>query len=85
MGQIVVVVKADNTLQAVVQQALSTIENCPVKMMVLNQARSAAGGGYGTGYGYGYGYGAASEQVVDGSSSAVETAPKSDAQAEAKA
>ena len=57
MGQIVVVVRADSTLQSMVQSALATIEACPVKMMVLNQARGDAGGAYGTGHGYGYGYG----------------------------
>jgi exopolysaccharide/PEP-CTERM locus tyrosine autokinase len=55
MGQIVMVVHAEKTLQADVQHALSSIEACPVKMMVLNQARSGWQGGYG-GYGYGYGY-----------------------------
>ena len=30
---------------------------CPVKMVVLNQARSSLTGGYGYGYGYGYGQG----------------------------
>jgi len=61
MGQIVVVVKADGTLQSTVQQALTMIEACPVKLMVLNKARdersAAYGYGYGEGYGYGYGYG----------------------------
>ena len=59
MGQIVMVVHAEKTLRADVQEALSTIEACPVKMMVLNQARSNRTGGYGYGYGqsYGYGYG----------------------------
>ena len=58
MGQIVVVVHAGRTLQADVQHALSTIEACPVKMMVLNKVRGGAGSGaYGRGYGYGYGYG----------------------------
>ncbi|APW39499.1 protein tyrosine kinase [Rhodoferax koreense] len=55
MGQIVMVVHAQKTLQTDVQHALASIESCPVKMMVLNQARSASQGGYG-GYGYGYGY-----------------------------
>lgn len=55
MGQIVMVVHAQKTLQSDVQHALSSIESCPVKMMVLNQARSSSQGGYG-GYGYGYGY-----------------------------
>lgn len=54
MGQIVVVVQAEKTLQADVEQALATIEACPVKLMVLNQARTTAKDGYGYGYGYGY-------------------------------
>ena len=58
MGQIVMVVHAGQTLQATVQEALSTIEACPVKLMVLNKARGDGAGGYGYGgYGYGYGYG----------------------------
>lgn len=55
MGQIVIVVHADKTKQSDVQNALATIEECPVKMMLLNQARSDSAGGYGYGYGYGYG------------------------------
>lgn len=55
MGQIVMVVHAEKTLRSDVQDALATIEDCPVKMMVLNQARSTGSGGYGYGYGYGYG------------------------------
>lgn len=57
MGQIVMVIHAEKTLRSDVQEALSTIEECPVKMMVLNQARTAGSGGYGYGYGYGYGGG----------------------------
>lgn len=57
MGQIVVVVHADKTLQSDLQHAVSTIEACPVKMVVLNQARAGTRGGYGYGYGEGYGYG----------------------------
>lgn len=57
MGQIVMVVQADRTLQSDVQHALSTIENCPIKLMLLNQARTDSKGGYGYSYGYGYGYG----------------------------
>ena len=55
MGQIVIVVNAGNTAQAAVMQAVSTLDACPVKMLVLNQARQAAGDSYGYGYGYGYG------------------------------
>lgn len=61
MGQIVIVVHAGRTLQADVQHALSTIESCPVRMMLLNKAQSLAHGAYGYG-GYGYGYGDAEPQ-----------------------
>ena len=59
MGQIVMVVQAEKTLRSDVQDALATIEDCPVKLMVLNQSREGNAGGYGYGYGqsYGYGYG----------------------------
>lgn len=55
MGQIILVVNAENTTQAAVKQAVAAIEACPVKMLVLNQARQASTDGYGYGYGYGYG------------------------------
>jgi protein-tyrosine kinase len=38
MGQIVYVVEADQTSQSTVQEALSTIESCPVVMTVLNKS-----------------------------------------------
>lgn len=38
MGQIVYVVEADQTSQSTVQEALSTIESCPVVMAVLNKS-----------------------------------------------
>lgn len=56
MGQVVIVVNAENTLQAAVKQAITTIQSCPVKMMVLNQIRAEKIDGYGYGYGYGYGH-----------------------------
>jgi hypothetical protein len=55
MGQIVMVVQAEKTLQSQVRHALSTIEGCPVKLLVLNQARGGDQAAYGYGYGYGYG------------------------------
>ena len=57
MGQVVMVVNAENTAQAAVKQAITTIESCPVKMMILNQVRTPKSAGYGSGYEYGYGYG----------------------------
>lgn len=54
MGQVVVVVQAERTLQSDLQHALATIENCPVKLMLLNQARGVGRDVYGYGYGYGY-------------------------------
>ena len=55
MGQIVLIVDAERTLQSEVKRALATIEACPIKLMVLNKARTKAQGAYGYGYGYGYG------------------------------
>jgi exopolysaccharide/PEP-CTERM locus tyrosine autokinase len=58
MGQIVIVVEAEQTQQGAVKQALATIEACPIRLMMLNKTRSnAAGSSYGYGYGYSYGYG----------------------------
>ena len=71
MGQVVVVVHAGRTLQAEVQHALSTIEGCPIRLMLLNKARAIGkdsyGYGYGYGYGNGYGYGYGAEQRCGGS------------------
>ncbi|MBK9029641.1 MAG: tyrosine-protein kinase family protein [Propionivibrio sp.] len=55
MGQVVIVVKAEGTAHADVKHALATLETCPVKLMLLNQARATAKDSYGYGYGYGYG------------------------------
>ncbi|MGE5386981.1 MAG: XrtA-associated tyrosine autokinase [Betaproteobacteria bacterium] len=57
MGQIVMIVHAQRTLHGQVKQALATIANCPVKLLLLNQSRAKPGDGYGYGYGYDYGYG----------------------------
>ena len=51
MGQILMVVEADRTPQALVQHALETIEKCPLVMMVLNKAPRPEVGSY---YGYDY-------------------------------
>lgn len=56
MGQVVVVVQAEKTLQSQVRHAMTTIESCPIKLMLLNQARGGDQDAYGYGYGYGYGY-----------------------------
>ncbi len=56
MGQIVMVVQAEKTLQSDVLQAMATIERCPVKLMLLNQARTRMSTSYEGGYGYAYGY-----------------------------
>jgi exopolysaccharide/PEP-CTERM locus tyrosine autokinase len=55
MGQVLVVVQAEKTLQSDVQHALSTIKSCSHISLVLNKVRGASEGGYGYGYGYGYG------------------------------
>ena len=51
MGQVVVVVKAEGTSRADVMHALATIETCPVKLMLLNQARALTQDGFAYGYG----------------------------------
>jgi receptor protein-tyrosine kinase len=51
MGQIVVVVEADQTTSNMVKQALATLERCPVVLTVLNKARNSDMSAY---YGYGY-------------------------------
>ena len=64
MGQVVVVVKAESTVRSDLKHALAAIESCPVKLMLLNQARASTQDGYGYGYGYGYGnYGYGSDGV----------------------
>ncbi len=62
MGQIVMVVQAEKTLQSDVAQALATIEACPIKLLLLNQARTVSTASYGHGYGYGHSYGYGHEQ-----------------------
>lgn len=76
MGQIVMVTQAEKTLQSQVLHALSTIESCPVKLMVLNQARSSSRDVYGYGYGYGYGHGNGAAPMGD-TDQAVGTAGRS--------
>jgi protein-tyrosine kinase len=57
MGQIVMVVESGRTTQGMVKQALTTIEACPLKLMLLNKTREQGASGY-YGYHYGpYGYG----------------------------
>ena len=55
MGQVVMVVKAEGTTLSDVKHALATIEACPIKLMLLNQAAVSRQDAYGYGYGYGYG------------------------------
>jgi len=54
MGQILLVVEADRTPQGSVRQALSTIEQCPVVMTMLNKIERSESGSY---YGYYGSYG----------------------------
>ena len=55
MGQVVVVVRAESGTHSEIMSALATIKGCPVKLMLLNGAKSLAPDGYGYGYGYGDG------------------------------
>jgi protein-tyrosine kinase len=49
MGQVVVVVEADRTTHGTLENALSTVETCPVVLTMLNKAGASDGGSY---YGY---------------------------------
>ena len=55
MGQIVVVVRAEQTLQSQVSHAIGLIKDCPVKLMLLNQAKRGSSNTYGYGQGGYYG------------------------------
>ena len=55
MGQSALVVEAGVTAQGAVEEALATIETCPVVGVILNKADERRAGGYGYGYGYGNG------------------------------
>jgi hypothetical protein len=55
MGQIALIVEAGVTPQGAVEEALATIEACPVVGVILNKADERRAGGYGYGYGYGNG------------------------------
>jgi protein-tyrosine kinase len=55
MGQVITVVAAESTSQNTVQQALATIESCPIVMTLLNKVPRSEVGSY-----YGY-YGPAAE------------------------
>jgi exopolysaccharide/PEP-CTERM locus tyrosine autokinase len=57
MGQIALIVEAGVTPQGAVEEALATVESCPVVGVILNKADERRAGGYGYGYGYGYGSG----------------------------
>ena len=56
VGQVVLVVEAESTLQATVKETVSKLDNCDVVLALLNKTnRSFNFGSYGYGYGYGYG------------------------------
>lgn len=57
MGQLVMVVEAERTTRSMLRQALATVDNCPVKLMLLNKVRRPGRTGHYGVYGYGYGYG----------------------------
>jgi receptor protein-tyrosine kinase len=59
MGQVIVVVEAESTTHSTLMQALATVEQCPVKLLLLNKSRMRGSDSYGSYGAYGsYGYGA---------------------------
>lgn len=55
MGQIVIVAECDKTTHATIKDALATLAEGSVKLMVLNKSRRSSGSGAYGYYGYGYG------------------------------
>jgi protein-tyrosine kinase len=53
MGQVVVVVEAERTTQAVLESALATVESCPLVHTMLNKAPESTVGSYYGAYAYG--------------------------------
>ena len=53
MGQVLVVVEAERTTQAVLESALATVDGCPVVAAMLNKAPESHSGSYYTSYGNG--------------------------------
>ena len=51
MGQVIMVIAADDTPQGTVAEALSTVENCPVVLTLLNCVSAADQGHYYGSYG----------------------------------
>jgi exopolysaccharide/PEP-CTERM locus tyrosine autokinase len=51
MGQVIVVVAADDTPQGTVAEALATVDNCPVVMTLLNRVSASDSGHYYGSYG----------------------------------
>lgn len=56
VGQVVLIVEAEQTLQSMVKMSVEKLSACDVVLVVLNKTFSGPVGGY-YGYGYGYGYG----------------------------
>jgi Mrp family chromosome partitioning ATPase len=54
VGQIVLVVEAERTLQSMVMESVSKLSACDVVLAVFNKTKRNADGAF---YGYGYGYG----------------------------
>lgn len=55
VGQVVMVIRAESTLQSHVQQALEQLKGCANVSIILNRTRDLLPQKYGYGYGYGYG------------------------------
>jgi protein-tyrosine kinase len=56
MGQVVMVVEANKTPQAAVEQAAAQLEGCQSVSMLLNKASASSSSAYGYGYGSGSSY-----------------------------
>ncbi|MGZ8189862.1 MAG: XrtA-associated tyrosine autokinase [Methylococcaceae bacterium] len=58
VGQVVLVIEAEKTVQSLIMESVDKLSSCDVVLAVLNKTnRNAVEGYYGYGYGHGYGYG----------------------------
>ena len=54
VGQVVLVIEAEKTMQSVVMESVDKLSSCDVVLAVFNKTKTNMDSGY---YGYGYGYG----------------------------
>lgn len=78
MGQVVVVVEANQTPQDAVSRSIEQLEGCANVSLILNKTSQRESGAYGYGYGYAHRERRKAEATIEGSRSAEDYAVESD-------